>query len=151
MPSMNALASRCDTICPDFEEYAITRSGGVYRGLMRLAAWLDRDGYWRVRVRSSRRKGRRYHDRRVAHLVAAAHLGVPDCVRRRKRLMVWPLDGDASNHNASNLVVIARTPEAVRFEKDTRPDGELSAEASRRMRREFILQKLRDMKQNPRL
>lgn len=143
MPPRIALNERRDTISRSLGKYVVSKSGGVYRDGRRLRAWVDADGYWRVKTRS----GRKTRDVRVAHLVAMTWLGIyPRCVNpRNDRMMIWPLDGDASNHHASNLVAIPRTSEASRFEKDTRVSGDFDANQSRRMRREFISQKISEV------
>lgn len=138
MPPRIALNERCDTISRSLGKYAITESGGVYRDGRRLRAWVDADGYWRVRVNL----GGRGREIRVAHLVATAWLGI---FPRDDRMMIWPLDGDASNHHLCNLVAIPRTSEASRFEKDTRVSGDFDANQSRRMRREFISRKISEV------
>lgn len=138
MPSRIAQDAPESTISRQLGDYVVSKSGGVYRDGRRLRAWVDADGYWRVRVNL----GGRGRDVRVAHLVAMAWLGF--CPRMDRR-MIWPLDGDASNHHASNLVAIPRTSEASRFEKDTRVSSDFDAEQSRRMRREFISRKISEV------
>lgn len=123
--------AECGTISRPLGKYAITVSGGVYRDGTRLRAWIDPDGYWRVRVRGNGKT----REVRVAHLVAMTWLGIDP---RRDGAAIWPLDGDASNHHASNLVAIPRTSEAARFEKDTRVSSDFDADQSRRMRREWL-------------
>lgn len=135
MPHRIAPDATESTICPGFEDYVVSKSGGVYRDGRRLAAWVDADGYWRVRIRASKTTGRKYFDKRVSHLVAATWRWPYDSLRGH---MVWPLDGDASNHHADNLIVIPRTSDAARFEKDTRISGDFDADQQRRMRRDWI-------------
>lgn len=138
MPSRIAQDAPESTISRPLGDYVVSKSGGVYRDGRRLRAWVDADGYWRVRVNL----GGRGREIRVAHLVAMTWLGV---FPREDRMMIWPLDGDASNHHLCNLVAIPRTSEASRFEKDTRVSGDFDAEQSRRMRREFISRKISEV------
>lgn len=120
-------------VAENFEEYVISAGGDVFRGSQRIAAYIDADGYWRVRVS---RLGR-IREIRVAHLVASAWCGITDKLRQDKRLTIWPLDGDASNHHAENLVAV-QARDAVQFERDTRVNGTFDANQARNLRREWV-------------
>lgn len=121
-------------VAENFGEYVITVDGGVYHGGERQHAWQDPFGYWKVRVK----RLNRYREIRVSHLVASAWLGVTESIRRSETLAIWPRDGDASNHHAGNLVVIAQTGESIQFERDTRVKGGFDANQARNLRREWI-------------
>lgn len=122
-------------IVPGFDSFTVTEDGGVYRDGERLRSWVDPYGYWRVRVRASKRTGRRYFNKRISHLVAMAWLGIDP---RRDAVEIWPLDGDASNHHAANLVTVSSSGDVIQFERDTRPKSDFDANQARKLRREWI-------------